>query len=144
MCYPMCNIGSKVSQEADVARGPAPGWRTRKEPVSDDYLMAVITQAGGPGHHDPATGLYGTLVLRGLASREEAKEWDLSLYRCALWLTRNRGADISVSTKIEHDTSGYKLTFSVYNKTHGRQHVLTKHGTDRNAWPYDPRRRGGT
>ena len=73
-----------------MARGPAPTWRVRKEPISDDYLLAVITQAGGPGKHDPDTGLYGTLVIRGLKDRDEAKEWDLSLYRCALWLTRNQ------------------------------------------------------
>ncbi len=125
-----------------VARGPAPAWRQRKEPVSDDYLLAVITQAGGPGQHDADTGLYGTLVIRGLKSRYEAKEWDLSLYRCALWLTRNKGADISVTTKIEHDGNGYSVRFSVFNKTHGRAHVLAKHGADRTAWPYDPRRRG--
>lgn len=126
-----------------MARGPAPGWRARKPPVSDDYLLAVITRAGGARQHDPVTGLYGTLIIRGLKDRDEAREWDLSLYRCALWLTRNRQADISVTTKIEHDGAGYKLTFSVFNKTHGRAHVLNKHGTDRTAWPYDPRRRGG-
>lgn len=125
-----------------MARGPAPAWRARKEPVSDDYLLAVINSAGGPGKHDATTGLYGTLVLRGLESRDEAKEWDLSLYRCALWLTRNRNADISVTTKIAHDLNGYSLTFSVYNKTHGRAHVMNKHGADRTKWPYDPRRRG--
>ena len=100
--------------------------------------------AGGAGHHDATTGLYGTLVLRGIKDRDEAKEWDRSLYRCALWLTRNRGADISVSTKINKGTDGYTLTFSVYSKTHARAHILAKHGTDRSLWPYDPRRRGGT
>jgi len=128
-----------------MPRGPAPAYRARKEPLADDFLLAVITQAGGTGHHDPATGLYGTLVLRGLKDRDEAKEWDRSLYRCALWLSRNRGADISVSTKIAGGNGkGYTVTFSVYNKTHARAHIMGKHGTDRSKWPYDPRRRGGT
>ncbi len=127
-----------------MARGPAPAWRTRKEPISDDYLLAVISQAGGPGKHDAATGLYGTLVIRGFKDRDEAKEWDLSLYRCALWLSRNKGADISVSTKIEGSAGAYSVRFSVFNKTHARAHIMAKHGTDRNKWPYDPRRRGGT
>ncbi len=127
-----------------MPRGPAPAYRARKEPVTDDYLMAVITQAGGAGHHDATTGLYGTLVLRGIKDRDEAKEWDRSLYRCALWLTRNRNADISVSTKIERDGSAYLVRFSVFNKTHARAHILNKHGSDRAQWPYDPRRRGGT
>jgi hypothetical protein len=124
-----------------VPRGPAPAWRTRKEPISDDYLLAAITQAGGPGKHD-ASGLYSTLVVRGFKDRDEAKEWDLSLYRCALWLTRNRGADISVSTKIERDVDGFSVRFSVFSKTHARAHIMAKHGTDRSKWPYDPRRRG--
>ncbi len=127
-----------------MARGPAPAWRARKPPISDDYLLAAVTQAGGPGKHDPKTGLYATLVVRGFEDRDEAKEWDLSLYRCALWLTRNRNADLSVATKIERDGNGWLVRFSVYNKTHARAHVMAKHGTDRSKWPYDPRRRGGT
>lgn len=125
-----------------MPRGPAPAWRARKEPVSDDYLLAAIDQAGGPGKHD-ANGLYGTLIIRGLKDRDEAKEWDRSLFRCALWLTRNRNADISVSTKIDRDVDGYRLTFSVHNKTHARAYHLAKNGTDRSKWSYDPRRRGG-
>ena len=121
-----------------MARGPAPGWRARKEPVSDDYLLAAISQAGGPGKHDPATGHYATLIIRGLKDRDEAKEWDLSLYRCALWLTRNRNAGISVSTKIEGSAGAYSVRFSVFNKTHARAHILQKHGTDRSGWPLRP------
>ena len=126
-----------------MPRGPAPAWRARKQPVTDDYLLAAITQAGGPGRHD-ASGLYGTLVIRGFADRDEAAEYDRSLFRCALWLTRNRGADISVSTKTERDGNGYLIRFSVHSKTHARAYIMAKHGSDRNKWPYDPRRRGGT
>lgn len=124
-----------------MPRGPAPAWRARKEPVTDDYLLTVINRAGGPGKHHPQTGLYGTLVIKGFASREEAKEYDRSLFRCALWLTRNRGADISVSTKITGRGESYSLEFSVHNKTHARLHIMTKHGPDRTLWPYNPRAR---
>lgn len=126
-----------------MPRGPAPAWRARKPPITDDYLLAAVTQAGGPGKHD-ASGLYSVLVIRGFRDRDEAKEWDRSLYRCALWLTRNRGADISVSTKVERDGDGWQIRFSVHSKTHARAYIMAKHGTDRNKWPYDPRRRGGT
>jgi hypothetical protein len=126
-----------------MPRGPAPAWRARKEPITDNYLLAAISQAGGPGKHDE-TGLYGTLIVRGLKDRDEAGEWDKSLYRCALWLTRNRDANISVSTKVRKSGDGYLIEFSVYNKTHARAHIMAKHGTDRQHWPYDPRRRGGT
>ena len=126
-----------------MPRGPAPAYKKRLEPVTDDYLLAVIAQAGGPGHHDQATGLYGTLVLRGIKDRDEANEWVRSLYRCGLWLTRNKGADISVTAKIERDGTLYKVPFSVFSKTHGRGYIMAKHGADRTKWPYDPRRRGG-
>jgi hypothetical protein len=125
-----------------VPRGPAPAWTARKEPVTDAYLLAAVEQAGGPGRHDTATGLYRTLVIRGLADREEADEWRRSLYRCALWLTKNRAAGISVSAGVQRDGNGYLIRFSVYSKTHGRAHVMAKHGTDRSKWPYDPRRKG--
>jgi hypothetical protein len=127
-----------------MPRGPAPAWRARKEPVSDHYLLAAVTQAGGPGQHDATTGHYSTLVIRGLKDRDEADEWSRSLYRCALWLTRNRNADISVTTKIKKSGDGYLIEFSVYNKTHGKAYVLTTRGPDRSKWAYDPRRRGGT
>jgi hypothetical protein len=123
-----------------MPRGPAPQWRARKEPVTDDYLLTVVNRAGGPGEHD-ANGCYGTLVIKGFTSRDEAQEWNRSLYRCALWLTRNRGADISVSTKITGRGESWSLTFTVHNKTHARLHIMTKHGPDRRGWPYDPRRR---
>jgi hypothetical protein len=126
-----------------MPRGPTPAWRTRKEPISDDYILAAVSQAGGPGKHHPETGLYATLIIRGLKDRDEAGEWDRSLYRCALWLTRNRNADLSVSTSIKKSGDGYLIEFSVFNKTHGRAYLMSKHGTDRNKWPYDPRRRGG-
>lgn len=127
-----------------MPRGPAPAWRARKDPLTDDYLLTVVQRAGGPGSHHPETGLYGTLVIKGFKTRDEAKEYDRSLYRCALWLTRNRGADISVTTKITGRAENYSLEFSVFNKTHARAYLMAKHGTDRNLWPYDPRRRGGT
>lgn len=124
-----------------MPRGAAPAWRVRKEPVSDDYLLAAVNQAGGPGKHDPATGHYATLIIKGFETREEAAEWSRSLYRCCLWLTKNRNADLSVTTKIKRSGGGYLIEFSVYNKTHGRAHIMATHGTDRSKWPYDPRRR---
>ena len=51
-----------------MPRGPAPGWRQRKEPVTDDYILAAVTKSGGLGKHD-ANGHYATLVIKGLADR---------------------------------------------------------------------------
>jgi hypothetical protein len=127
-----------------MPRGPAPGWRNRKPPVTDDYILAAINHAGGLGKHHPQTGEYATLVLRGFTDRDEALEWQRSLYRCALFLTRRRGIPVSMSVRMTRDGNGWKLTYRVGDKTFARAWHLAQHGTDRTQWAYDPRRRGGT
>lgn len=124
-----------------MPRGPAPTWRARKEPVVDDWIMAAVAKAGGIGRHHPQSGLYQTLVIKGLDTREEADEWRKALYRCAHWMSRNGVAAVSVTIKIERATNGYLIRYSVYDKVMARKHILEKHGTDRSKWPYDPRRR---
>jgi hypothetical protein len=130
-----------------MPRGPAPAWRARKPPVADPYILAIVEQAGGLGKFDPQTGFYGTGVLRGLADRDEASEWKRSLFRCAVWLNKNRikphGISIS-QADIERDGEEWKLIFRVSDKTYARKHMLETHGSDRSQWSYDPRRRGGT
>jgi hypothetical protein len=127
--------------EARVPRSAAPQWRQRKQPVLDDYVMASIEQAGGQGHHNPETGHYAELIIRGLTSREEAGEYVRGLNRAALWLHRNRGAEIGMSAKAEKAADGYRVRFKAIDKTTARAHVLAKYGPDRTKWPYDPRRR---
>jgi hypothetical protein len=34
----------------------------------------------------------------------------------------------------------WTLTYAVHDKTKARAHILAKHGTDRQQWPYNPRR----
>ncbi len=127
-----------------MPRGPAPAWRVRKPPISDPYILAAIEQAGGLGKHDPQTGHYAQLVIRGLADRDEAAEWKSSLFRCAHYLSRNGIAAVSVSQcDIERDGAGWKITFRISDKTMARKHQLDTHGADRSRWAYDPRRRGG-
>jgi hypothetical protein len=127
-----------------MARGGPQPWRARKEPVTDDYIRAAVDQSGGLGQHD-ADGHYSMLVIRGLADKAEAHEYELSLYRCALWLTRHKVMAVSIShCKVEPDGTGFKLTFRVTDKTHARAHHLDTHGTDRSKWSYDPRRRNAS
>lgn len=125
-----------------MPRGPAPGWRARKQPVVDDWIMAAVTRAGGLGKHHPQTGHYQTLIIDGLKDREEADEWKKALFRCAHWMSRNGIAPVSVTIKIEPvKGAGYQIRYGVYDKTMARKHIMEKHGTDRSKWPYDPRRR---
>lgn len=41
----------------------------------------------------------------------------------------------------KQDDGQYCLTYAVHRKNSGRRHVLEKHGTERTAWPYNPRAR---
>ncbi len=126
-----------------MPRGPAPPWRARKEPVLDAHILASVEQAGGIGHHDPETGHYAELVIRDLATREEAAEWSRALHRSAYFMSRHGVADVSVKAKISKDGKGYKIVFRAVDKTCARAYVLATYGEDRSKWPYDPRRRGG-
>jgi hypothetical protein len=128
-----------------MARGPAPGWKARKQPVTDDYLLASVNQAGGPGKHHPETGHYSELIIRGFATREEALEYKRSLHRCAVFMHRNGILSVSVHTKLERDrkNGGWLVRFKAIDKVFSRKYVLDHYGPDRSQWPYDVHRRGG-
>ena len=125
-----------------MPRGPAPGWRARKQPITDDYILAAVNEAGGIGQHHPETGEYATHEMHGFPTRDEALEWKRSLYRCALFLHKNRGIPVSMSVKMSRDGTTWKLTYRVGDKTHARNYHLAKHGTDKSLWPYSPTRKG--
>jgi hypothetical protein len=127
-----------------MPRGAAPEWRKRKDPVTDDWILASVERAGGLGKHHPATGHYADLVITGLASKEEADEYKRSLFRCAHYLNRTGRAPVSMSSDrpVRAADGTYSLRFRAVDKTLARAHVLARYGTDRSKWPYDPRRRG--
>jgi hypothetical protein len=126
-----------------MPRGPGPGWRARKPPVLDDWLMTSVQRAGGPGKHHPETGHYGELVI-ACADVTEARNYSQALYRCARYLSKWRIADIGVSVdrpkKRADGTWG--ITFRAVDKTLARNHVMEKYGPDKSKWPYDPTRKG--
>lgn len=107
----------------------------------DDYIFASINQVGGLGKHHPVTGHYGELVIRGLATREEADEYQRALFRCAHHLNRHGIAPVSMSAKVERNAETWQVRFKAIDKTLARQHVLERYGPDRSKWPYDPRQR---
>jgi hypothetical protein len=118
-----------------MPRGEAPEWRRRKLPITDDLVRASVNLVNGV--HDAETGHYGLLVYSGMESRDEAIEYKNSLFRCAKYL----GYSVWVG-KPEKDANGtYSLEFRAINKAHARRWILAQHGTDRSAWPYDPRRK---
>jgi hypothetical protein len=117
-----------------MPRGPAPQWRTRKEPILDAHIRASVDQVKGVYDEN---GHYGLLVYAGCADRDRAKEISQALYRAA----RHLGFSVSVKT-VKAGDGTYQLHFRAIDKTHAKAYVLEKYGTDRSKWAYDPRRRG--
>lgn len=124
-----------------MPRGPAPGWRARKEPVVDHWVLASIDRA--KGRHDK-TGHYADVVIAKIATRDEAREWVRALHRSGRYLTKYTRHQVGIHTdRPVRDGNGWKLTFRAVDKAYARKSVIDRYGPDRTKWPYDPRRRGG-
>lgn len=128
-----------------MPRGAAPQWRARKQPVADAHVLASVQQAGG--QYDPATGFYTWITVR-FGPNEDPQEWHQALRRAARYLHANGIANIGIHIEpkrgTKRDAKGRYIRYVAVNKAHTYQYMLTKYGSDRSKWPYDPRRRGGT
>jgi hypothetical protein len=115
-----------------MARGPAPQWKQRKEPILDHYIMAAVN-----ARPMDETGAYGTLIVNDLTDAEE-KEAFSALRRAALHLK------YSVSCVKEDDPEHpgkCQVKFTVRDKAMSRAWIVSNFGTDRSAWKYNPRQR---
>jgi hypothetical protein len=115
-----------------MPRGNPPAWRQRKPPFLDAEIQASMRHA----EMDEETGKYGTLIYSGCESADRAKEIVRALHRAAM----RQG--VSVHCEVKKSGRKHDVHFTVFDKQHARRYVVQKYGTDRNAWPYSPRRRG--
>ncbi len=90
---------------------------------------------------------YGVvLVLSGIATEERGHEIRRGIFRCARH--REISADAGPSRLVDDAElmglravgNEYELRFRLWTKAQGRRRLIQHHGTDRSAWPYDPRR----
>jgi hypothetical protein len=90
------------------------------------------------------------LIYAGIETPDRALEIKRGIYRCA----RHRKVSVQVTWPYKGQMTSksdqwppdkvngtYQLTILLFLKTHGRKHVVDKHGTDRQQWPYNPRRK---
>lgn len=115
-----------------MPRGPAPGWRARKPPFLDSHILASAQAAD----MNPETGHYGELVYTGCKTRERAAEIKQALFRAA----KRQG--YSVTAEIEKKRGEFQVRFTAIDKKLARRYIIEKYGSDRSAWPYNPRRKG--
>lgn len=116
-----------------MAKGPPP-IQVRRDCRFDHLVAAALTKG------------YGTvLIYSGIPTLDRGHEIRRGIYRCARH--RQVSADAGPSQLVAGDDMGlraagaeYELRFRLWTKSGGRARVLARHGPDRAAWPYDPRR----
>jgi hypothetical protein len=108
----------------------------RKQPDLSQYVQASIDRANGV--FDPETGHYAELIYAGIETPERAKEIRQALFRAAGYLKVSMNASVEKYT--EEKTHLYRVRYKAINKAHARAYILAKHGPDRAAWPYSPRK----
>lgn len=121
-----------------MPRGPAPGWRERKQPVLDSWVLASISAAKGTPGSD---GHYGELHITDLATRDEAREYVRALHRSGRYLTKYSQYQVGIRAHVKRSGRRYYVQFWAVDKIAAKAHILEKYGPDRSKWPYDPRRR---
>jgi hypothetical protein len=121
-----------------MPRAAAPHWKRRKEPITDDLVLASVNAAGGT--FDPATGHYARLRFTGCASEDRAREIKQSLFRCAAYLKFSMSATVHRSD----DKQTWYVEYVAIDKRMARAYVLATYGPDRSKWSYDPRKKGKT
>lgn len=118
-----------------MPKGPPPQWNRRD--CRYDHLVQAAVDAG-----------YGKmLVYSGIEDIDRAQDIRRGIYRCARH--REIAAEAGTVALMDDDTmmglsragdGTYTLRFRVWSKTQARKAHLQRHGSDRSAWPYDPRR----
>lgn len=111
-----------------MARGPERPWRALKPPLLDGHILAAIQRGN-------AWLVENELEAGKTLDTDGARELKQALYRAA---TRQ---GVSLDAKIVKDPVNGRLQvqFRVFTKAQARAYMVQKYGTDRTAWPYNPR-----
>lgn len=119
-----------------MPKGPPPAWN-RRDCSMDHLVVAAINQGYGQ-----------VLVYSGIETEDRAHDIRRGIYRCAKHRGVSADAGRSVTTSsademgVRRAADGtYTVRFRVFDKREGRKRHLERHGTDRSAWPYNPRRK---
>ena len=119
---------------APVPKGPPP-LHTRRDCRFDHVVVAALGKGFGV-----------VLVYSGIETLERGHDIRRGVYRCAKH--REVSAEAGPSRLVDGDDDmglraigdRFELRFRLWSKRQARGHIVKKHGPDRGAWPYDPRR----
>jgi hypothetical protein len=110
-----------------MPKGPAPQWRARKQPLTDDHVMASVQ--GGMNEQ----GHYRELVYGPIDDPDRALEIKRSLYRCAKHLGYSMKADIEKTAD-----NKYQVRFKAIDKARARAHIAAQYKDRPQELPYNP------
>lgn len=111
-----------------MPKGPAPQWRARMQPLTDEHIQASVTQG-----MDPETGHYGELIYGPCDTQERALEIKRSLYRCAKHLGYAMKADIE-----QRPDEKYQVRFKAIDKARARAYIAAQYKDRPHELPYNP------
>lgn len=110
-----------------MPRGPAPSW-TAAAPHTVEarpYVEAAFK-----------IGYDIELTWAGIATRDRAIQLKRGLHNAA----RLHKPQVSLSGDIEPDGKGqWRIKFKLHDKKAARAYIVNKHGSNKSAWPYNPR-----
>jgi hypothetical protein len=108
-----------------MAKGPARRWRDPAPHTSECLPYVHAALAAGHGNE---------LTITGVPGGQRAAEIRRGLFNAARMRT------VSVHVKVTKQRNGtYTITYATHDKGEARGYVLARYGTDRTAWPYNPR-----
>jgi hypothetical protein len=120
-----------------MAKGPPPAWTSRD--CTMDHLVAAAIDHG----------LGKPLTYAGIETIERARDIKQGFYRCCRhrkisgwveWKHSGRLTTKSADWPPDKEPDGtYTLVLNTATKSQARKRHIQKYGTDRNAWPYNPR-----
>lgn len=109
-----------------MSRGPSRPWRQLAEHTRQALPYVRAAMSVGYDKELPIT---------------EVTEGEVTNFRRGLFnAAKHLGISLHCTARREKDGS-WTLLYAVHHKTAGKAYVLSKHGTDRTAWPYNPRYR---
>lgn len=109
-----------------MARGPAPAWNQTAEHTNQMLpFVSKLLEAG-----------YELEAELTADSRDQALLWKRGLFNAAKRLK------VSVHVNLEPAGHKWRVLFTLHEKRNARAYMVEKYGTDRSAYPYDPRRKG--
>lgn len=132
-----------------MPRSPAPPWSARHPLIVsdatyhaeevDEWVRESVRRADG--NHDPKTGWYAPIYIDGVKDRDEAKEIERAIRRCANYLFKKGRLYVGSHVEAKKNPDGsYRVMYVAVHKDFTYAYMIKRYGEDRTKWPYSTNR----